>query len=553
MNKNYCNINVKSEVVKGLAISPGTALGPVCLFEQGRHNNMPVFSIESEDGIRNELERFKKAKEKTIQEIDKIYLDIEKALGKNEASIFYAHKVILSDEAIDEKIEQCVRDTMMNIEYCVVEVFGEYEETIASMDNEYLSERGTDFAELKRRILNKLGSLNPGLACQGEPYCTQGADRIIVAGELTPALTVEIDRKHVLGFVTEHGGKTSHAAILANALGIPAVTGIKDLHGRIPCGTILYVNGNKGEVWINPSAEEQKSLVVAAEDTAAAVDIPEKIEGADISFYANVNDPQGAELAVANKAQGAGLIRTEYLFFESDSLPDEETQFKFYSDIVKAFKSRKTTFRILDVGGDKPVPYLHLAFETNPYLGWRGARFLLDNPDIIKSQVRALARARQFGPVEIMYPMIADIEQLRNIRTIVRDAFSAEEWESYDIPEGIMIEVPSILFQIDQAAEMVDFFSIGTNDLIQYMFAVDRNNEHVAPSYDSSHPVLWEIIEQVAEAGKKHNKPVTVCGEMAGNPVYTRRFIDAGVTGLSMSPIMIPKIKQNLMDTQPAA
>jgi len=547
LNNEYCNLTVKSEVIKGLGVSAGTAIGPVCLFEQGHLNNMPVFPLETQEDIARELQRFRQAKKETLQDIDKTHKDIEQTLGEKEASILYAHKVILSDEVIDEQIEKCLRDTMMNIEYCVVEIFEAYEDRIASIDNEYIRERGTDFSELKRRILKKLGSLDPGPVCREDACLAQGTLKIIIARELTPSLTVDLDRENIVGFVTEHGGKTSHAAILANALGIPAVTGIKGLHGRIPCGTILYVDGDRGEVWVNPSAEEQKSLAVRSRRTVEDEGIPEKIPGTSLKIYANVNDIQGANLSIEKKAEGAGLVRTEYLFFEASDLPDEEAQFRFYSGIVKAFKGRKVTFRMLDVGGDKPVPYLHLAFETNPYLGWRGTRFLLDNPEIVQTQVRAIARASEFGPVEIMYPMITDIHQLEEIRSLAQSVLQGKRGDQYDIREGLMVEVPSILFEIDQAAEMVDFFSIGTNDLIQYIFAVDRNNEHVASSYDSSHPVLWNIIEQVAQAGRHHNIPVTVCGEMAGNPEYTERFIQAGITGLSMSPIMIPDIKRALM------
>jgi phosphoenolpyruvate-protein kinase (PTS system EI component) len=309
---------------------------------------------------------------------------------------------------------------------------------------------------------------------------------------------------------------------------------------------MVYVDGDKGEVWINPSAEERKSLVIHSMLDTVDDEIPDTVPG--IEILANVNDVRGAELSIAKGAEGAGLVRTEYLFFESVSVPDEEKQFSFYSGIVKAFEGRKVTFRILDVGGDKPIPYFNMEFESNPYLGWRGTRFLLDNPDIVQMQVRAIARAREFGPIEIMYPMITDLDQLEAMQKLVRSAFKQGEWEQYDIKEGAMIEVPSLLFQIGKASELVDFFSIGTNDLIQYTFAVDRNNENVAVSYDPSHPVLWKIIEDVAESGRKYGTPVSVCGEMAGNPQYAERFINTGISALSMSPILIPRMKKSLME-----
>ncbi|MFH1707732.1 MAG: phosphoenolpyruvate--protein phosphotransferase [Planctomycetota bacterium] len=531
--------------LQGLGISPGEAMGCVCLFAEGRHNNIPVFKLSSDAELARERQRFVDARQSAIDEIARLETEVGRRLGANEAAIFFAHRAILTDPGLEEKVFACLDKERMNVEYCLVSVFNGYEEVIAQMDDEYLRERGTDFAEIRRRLLDRLTNMNPRLTCRGEVYCSHGRGRVTVANELTPALTVEIECEEAQGFVTAHGGKASHAAILANALGIPAVTGIHGFPEMVACGTIVYLNGDTGEVWIDPPPEVRDAYEARRIQVRAEMPVAPR-EELGVRLLANVNDETGAHLAVEMGAEGAGLVRTEYLFMESSAAPNEDVQYAHYAGIVKVLGGRTVTFRLLDIGGDKPVPYLDIGHEDNPYLGWRGTRFLLDHPDTVRTQVRAIARAAAHGPVEIMYPMVADLRELDAIQALVRSAFAPGEWEARGIREGAMIEVPSIVFQLDAIAPRVGFFSIGTNDLIQYIFAVDRNNENVAGSYDPTHAVLWSIMENVAATGRRHGIKVSVCGEMAGMPVFAERFRSIGVTSLSMSPRMIPRVRRQL-------
>jgi phosphoenolpyruvate-protein phosphotransferase len=432
-----------------------------------------------------------------------------------------------------------IRSDSLNAEAAISRVMDEYEERLRRMDDEYIKERASDFGEVRRRLLDVLGNMQPSLQCAGEAHCRRGRDRIVVAEELTPAMTVEMDAERTMGFVTERGGVNSHAAILARALGIPAVSGLAGIHSMLPCGTELLVDGGSGEVVIGPREE---TIAVARERGAQRVRLPavaDPVRG--MKVMANVSVAHDVEDAVRMRAEGIGLYRTEIEILAAGRLLGEEELVSRYRKVRQAMPGETVIFRLLDIGSDKTLPFLDIPREENPSLGWRGARLLLGRRELLSAQVRALARVSRDGPVHILYPMIVDRDQFVALREAVEESLAGVP--AGRMLHGAMFEVPSACLQPREILEIADFGSIGTNDLVQYLFAVDRDNEKVAYDYRPDRPVFWALLRDIAAAAREMGKPLSVCGELGGDPRYIRRLKEVGIDAVSVSPRRIPAVR----------
>ena len=526
-------------VLHGLPLSSGVAVGRVCLFNEHRHTDLPRYRVDGE-GVEVELSRLEQALEIAAQKLDSVQEEVRSRIGPAEAEIFVAQRMILADEALARAVRDTIRAQGTNAEAAVAAVLEEHEARLLEVDDEYIKERSTDFGEVRRRILDVLSDVSPSLVCSHGGHGQRGKGRVVVAAELTPTLTLELDAEHTLGFVTERGGVNSHAAILARALGIPAVSGIAGIHSRTPCGTEVLVNGHAGEVVLMPDDERVARVRARYPESTRLPAAVSQVAG--LSVMANITGEQDVDLALEMQCEGVGLYRTEFDFISAGRSLSEDEQYARYTRVMKAMGGRPVTFRLLDVGGDKPVPFVAAPREENPYLGWRGSRVLLDRKDLLRTQARALARASVHGPVHVLYPMVIDVAQFGRLRQHFDSAVDGVEHGV--LQHGAMLEVPSACIGAAGILAAADFGSIGTNDLIQYLFAVDRNNELVAGDYNPDGPALWELIEAMASEAARQGKPLSVCGELAGDPRHVHRLMQAGISTVSVSPRLIPDVRR---------
>jgi phosphoenolpyruvate-protein phosphotransferase (PTS system enzyme I) len=522
----------------GLPISGGIVVGKVCRFNENRHSNLAVYRV-SGDGVSLEKNRVRRAIDLATDQLSGLIEDVAERIGSAEAKIFEAQKAILGDSVLSRRIFEDIETAGFNAESAVTRVLDNYELRLLEVDNEYIKERASDIGELRRRLLDVLGNTNPSLQCGNESHCQRGRNRIIATGELTAGMTVELDADQTIGFVTERGGPTSHAAILARALGIPAVSGVKGVHNLLSCGTELLLNGNTGEVVAWPREE---TIARARSEQAAVVTTATVVEPvAELTVLANINHASEVDDAVAHKSEGIGLYRTEFEFLSAGKILDEEEQYERYASVVKAMAGRRVSIRLLDIGGDKQFPLFGLPREDNPYLGLRGSRLLLERSDLLRPQARALVRASAHGPVDVLYPMIVELEQFVKLKRLFGEA--VDDLAAGDLRHGVMFEVPSACLEARRLLEVADFGSIGTNDLVQYLFAVDRNNELVAHDYTPDRPVFWSVLEQIVAAAAQTDRTVSICGEAAGNLQFLPRLMQMGLTTLSVSPRLIAGLR----------
>jgi phosphotransferase system enzyme I (PtsI) len=523
---------------KGLPLSPGVAVARVCLFNERRHVSLPVSNVTDKE-VRSEGDRFRKALSLVREKLAQLIKEVEERVGKAEAEIFAAQKMILADPALIQRVSDHIRSKKFNAEKAVISSLDFFEGQLAEMDNAYIRERASDIGEVKRRMLDALANLNPSFQCESDSFCQKGKNRIVIAQELTPSLTMELNTDFIRGFVTDRGGVASHAAILARALGIPAVSGIPGIHDMIFCGTEVLVNGDTGEVVIWPSQKTLAEYPDLQRETAEEMTAIEPVTG--LKVFANLSLAKKVKEAVDHKAEGIGLYRTEFEFFAAGKILCEMEQYDLYLEVLKAMKDKPVYFRMLDLGGDKTADFLKLQKEQNPALGFRGSRLLLGHPELFRNQARALARASRHGRVHVMYPMVIDIEQFRKLRKAFEEATS--DIPQGEIKHGLMFEVPSACLDAEEILKEADFGSIGTNDLIQYLFAVDRDNEFVAYDHHPDRKIFWHLIHHVAHAAKKHRKPLSVCGELASNPAYARKLLAAGIRAVSVAPRAITGLR----------
>ncbi|HNX68979.1 MAG TPA: phosphoenolpyruvate--protein phosphotransferase [Candidatus Omnitrophota bacterium] len=523
---------------KGLPLSPGVAFARVCLFNERRHQNLPVRDVSVKE-ISKEKERVRKAVSLVKDRLEELIASVKDKVGPAEAEIFAAQKMILKDPALEKLIAEHIETRNFNAEKAVISSLDFFESQLAKMDNEYIRERASDIGEVKRRLLDVLANLNPSFQCASESFCQRGKNRIVIAEELTPSLTMELNTDFIRGFVTERGGGASHAAILARALKIPAVSGIPNIHDRMFCGTDVLINGDTGEVVLWPTEKTLSQYPELKLPPPEVLKAENPISG--LKVMANLNRAAKVQEVLDQKAEGIGLYRTEFEFFAAGKILSEEEQLERYIAVLKAMRGKPVYFRMLDIGGDKNADFLKLPTERNPYLGFRGSRFLLGHRNLFRAQARALAKASQYGRVYVMYPMVIDLDQFLQLKK----AFLEETADipSGEIKHGMMFEVPSACLDAEELFRHVDFGSIGTNDLIQYMFAVDRDNEAVAYDHHPDRKVFWALLRHVAHAARKHRKPLSVCGELAGNPGYARRLVGEGIHTVSVAASMITALR----------
>ena len=529
---------------EGLAITSGKVLAPACLYSSNLHKAVDEYEI-AEQHVEAEVRRFKEALAESSKELEGISGRVANRVGNVESEIFMAQKHIMNDGSIVRQIEDGIRAKKKNVEAVIFEVYRAYEEKFKAMDNQYLRERGSDIGEIRRRLLDKLKKEKPGFRCEGQANCQRGANRIIVAEDFTADMMAHMNFEHVRGFVTEHGGVTSHAAIIARSLGVPAITGVRGITEVVKCGDMVLVDGDSGRVYLDPANDVVKKVLPVADERAQKKFVLATPPGMEV--LANASILEDVKQAVLLKADGIGLFRTEIMFIREDRLLTEDEQHDRYQKVVDEMKGRPVTFRLLDVGGDKPLPFLRIQKESNPYLGWRGARFLLGNPDIFSDQVRALGRVAKAGKIKILFPMVVDEKQLRMLVEGTREVLASVPGAAENVELGAMFEVPSACMQARRIFKLVDFGSIGSNDLIQYLFAVDRNNEQVSSDYDPEHPILWELLKDLASAARETGRGLSICGEMAGKEGFVTRLLDIGIRSLSVSPRLIPQVRNEMM------
>ncbi len=522
---------------QGVPISPGIACARVCLFCE---NEVAALPTERGTGhnFDSENDRFQMALITVNQSLDEVKTRVAKEIGPAEAEIFTTQQMILQDEQLIKSVRAGMRHENLACETAVHRTLSSFEARLRAVASDTLRERASDISEVKRRLLEALGHGASGFQCS-HYVCRRGRGRIVVARELTPRLTVDLDAEHVQGFITEHGGLTSHAAILARALGIPAVSGIPKANDLLACGAETLINGNTGEVilWPSPATKARFPIARAFSLNTEPCD---PIGG--LKVYANINLIGDLAQALQMQAEGIGLYRTEFEFLAESRPLSEDEQFQRYTAVLNAFPDKPVHFRLLDLGGDKSADFLELPQEENPALGLRGARLLMARPDLLRTQVRAIARASHIAPLNLMYPMITDAAQFLQLRALVDEIMAPLKPGS--IRHGVMLEVPSACLDARNLLKVADFASLGTNDLYQYLFALDRNNEQLAGDFKHDHPVFWNLIRDVAAVARRLKKPLSVCGEIASQTDCVLKLLELGIDTVSIPPRLIPRLRR---------
>jgi phosphotransferase system enzyme I (PtsI) len=508
---------------------------------------MAIVACEKVADPEAEIRRLEGALAATRVEIAQLRDDVARKLNESEASIFDAHLLVLEDVALIDDVSREVRSSGFNVEFCFQEVAQRYIEIFEKMDDDFLRERASDIRDVTGRVLDQL------LGTQPERVGQAAQEHVVAARDLTPSDTAGLHDGGVLAFVTEEGGRTSHSAIMARSLDVPAVVGVKGLMEAVREDDVILVDGETGLVILNPTPEtiegyrdKEQAIRQRRDRVRAEVSFPDlTADGSAFSLLANIGDSAEMEDALAYCARGIGLYRTENLYLRLDGWPDENVQYEEYSEAVRLAKGRPVTFRTLDIGGDKRLG--DLADEANPFMGYRAVRMCLERPDVFRPQLRALVRAAALGPVQVMFPMISGVEELRRAKAIFRDVEAELAREGVRPVEairlGAMIEIPSAALVADSLAAEADFFSVGTNDLVQYLLAVDRGNQRVASLYDPCHPAVVRTLMAIFAAAQKAGIPAAVCGELGGDPVWAPLLIGLGVHELSMSPAALPEVR----------
>lgn len=536
-------------VIRGIAASRGIAYGQVFLYLQSELE-IPRYQVEPTKRVQ-EISRFDHALVTTRQQIAAIQAQVRKNLSEEEALIFDAHQMVLEDQALIGETIREFETTGLNIETCFNAVAQRYIQAFAEIDDEYLRERAADIKDVTRRVLHVL------LGQSAMNLSELVEKRIIVARDISPSEAAGIDRSAALGIVTESGSRTSHAVIVARSMKIPAVVALRELTLRIQDGDWMIVDGYEGVVILHPTqatlfryGKIQKEKSSFESRLLAANELPpETVDGVRVTLRANIEKADEVALVRQYRGDGVGLYRTEFLYLSSPHLPNEEQQYANYRTIVEGLAPAPVTIRTLDIGGDKPLPGNPelIGPEANPFLGFRAIRMCLENPELFKEQLRAILRASAHGKVEIMYPMIGCAEEIERANVLLAEAKAElkKRGQAFDekVRVGTMIEIPSAALAADTLAPHCQFFSIGTNDLIQYLLAIDRGNNRIAHLYDPTHPAVLRVLKQVIDAARHANLKVSVCGEMAGDPIYAPLLIGLGVDELSMTPPLLPAVK----------
>lgn len=538
----------KNRVWQGIPASPGITVGRAYLLDR---KQIRIREEKLKPGqVEKEVTRFRKALGEVKKEIVRLKEDVTRRLGPDQARIFEAHLLILEDEHINQQIIAKIKEQKKNAEFVYNRIIQETIRNISSSKNEYLKERVDDVSAVSARVLNRL------LGFKQHSLESLRTPSIIVARSLSPGDVVQMEKESVLGFATDVGGKTSHVVLLAKSLGFPAVVGLKGFFSEVKSGEKLILDGDEGRLILSPDDAtlrnyelKKKRLLKRSQSLLKLTGLAsETKDGRKIELSANIELLSDVESALENGAEGIGLFRTEYLYIASSGLPSEEEQHKIYSSVAQKMYPKNVIIRTFDMGGDKFAYDPESPYESNPFLGWRAIRACLDLPEVFKTQLRAILKASSSGNILLMLPMISSLEELLKTKEILEEV--KFELREKDIPfdekikVGIMIEVPSAALEAESLARHCDFFSIGTNDLIQYTLAVDRTNERVAYLYQSFHPSVLKLIKMTIDQGHKNNIWVGMCGEMAADPKAIALLVGLRIDELSTSPLIIPQIKK---------
>ena len=509
-------------VIKGIPASPGIAIGKAFLYKENKLKIVEKSNLSKEE----EIERLVKGREIAKKQLEEIKENTLKKLGKDKADIFEGHITLLEDEELFSEIDSKISQKKCTAEFALNEAIDEYATMLANLEDTYFKERAGDLRDIGKRWL--YGVMNEQIVdlSKLEP------ETIIIAKELNPSDTAQINLDNVLAFVTEIGGKTAHSSIMARSLELPAVVGVGVVLDELEDNQILIVDAIKGEVIVSPDVAISK-------------------DGIKVDVWGNIGSPNDVKGIISNGGFGVGLYRTEFLFMEKDSFPTEDEQFEAYKIVVEELKDYPVTIRTMDIGGDKSLPYMELPKEENPFLGWRAIRVCLDREEILRTQFKALLRASKYGKIKIMLPMIMDIVEVRKAKAILEECKRELQEKGIDFDKnimlGIMVETPAVAFRAKYFAKECDFFSIGTNDLTQYTLAVDRGNEKIANLYDAYNPGVLQAIKMLIDGAHEGGIRISMCGEFAGDENAVAILFGMGLDAFSMSGISIPRVKRIIM------
>lgn len=535
-------------VLEGKSVFGGIGIGRLSIYNK-KENQVKREKITD---VEAEITRFTDAKETAKEQLKGFYEKAVKEVGEVNAAIFEVHQMMLDDLDYVESITNMIRTQEVNAEFAVASTGDNFSQMFAAMDDDYMKERAADVKDISNRVISILQNAENGSVTGEKPV-------ILLADDLAPSETVQLDKSKVLSFVTRHGSTNSHTAILARTMNIPALIGIdfsEDVNGKMG-----IVDGYTGKLYIEPDEETMKKYEAKkAEDEnkkRLLLELKGKenvtLDGKKINLYANIGGVADVANALSNDAGGIGLFRSEFLYLESEDYPTEEAQFAAYKTVAENMAGKKVIIRTLDIGADKQVDYFHMEKEENPAMGYRAIRICLDRPEIFKTQLRAIYRASYYGTISIMFPMIISVKEVKRIKEIVAEVkaeLTTEGIPFKDCELGIMIETPAAVMISDLLAEEVDFFSIGTNDLTQYTLAIDRQNPKLDSFYDSHHEAILRMLQMVVDSGHKHGCWVGICGELGADTTLTSTFLKMGFDELSVSPAMILRVREEIRNTK---
>ena len=538
------------QVYNGKSVFGGIAIGKISVYQKGEQQVKRV-KITDADA---EMERYADAKNAAVEQLQKLYDKALKEVGEANAAIFEIHQMMLDDDDYNESVENIIRTQMVNAEYAVAATADNFAQMFASMDDDYMKERAADVKDISERLLAILQGADSNKVDTNEPV-------IIVADDLAPSETVQLDKDMVLSFVTVHGSLNSHTAILARTMAIPALIGTEALPLNASVdGKLGIVDGFNGKIYVDPDENILTEMKAKQQEDLEKKQLLQTLKGKEnitldgqkVMLYANIGNIKDLATVIQNDAGGIGLFRSEFIYLEREDYPTEEEQFQIYKTVAETMAGKRVIIRTLDIGADKQCDYFNMEHEENPALGCRAIRICLTRPEIFKTQLRALFRASAYGKLAIMYPMITSVKEVHRIKEIVEEvkAELAEQGIEFAIPEqGIMIETPAAAMVSDELAKEVDFFSVGTNDLTQYTLAIDRQNTKLDEFYDAHHPAVLRMISMVAENAHKAGIWAGICGELGADTTLTQEFLAMGIDELSVSPGSILPIRKIVLET----
>ena len=538
-------------VYQGKSVFGGIAIGHLCVYQKGEQQ---VTRQKIED-VEAEVKRFQVAREAAQAQLGELYDKAVKEVGEANAAIFEMHQMLLEDEDYQDSVENIIRTQQVNAEYATAVTSDHFSSMFAEMDDDYMKERAADIRDISERVIANLNGENKSKVVTDEPV-------IILADDLAPSETVQLEKDKVLSFVTVHGSVNSHTAILARTMGIPALVSTEMELTQDLDGKLAVVDGNHGTIYVDPDAETMEKMKTLKKEEEEKKELLQTfknkesitLDGKRVLTYANIGNVKDLALVLQNGAEGIGLFRSEFLYLESETYPTEEEQFEVYKKVAETMAGKRVIIRTLDIGADKQVDYFGLDKEENPALGYRAIRICLTRPEIFKTQLRALYRASAYGQIAIMFPMIISVKEVKQIKVIIEEV--KEELREAQIPFredvelGIMIETPAAVMMSRELAKEVDFFSVGTNDLTQYTLAIDRQNQKLDAFYDPHHPAVLAMIRMAAENAHAEGKWIGICGELGADLELTEEFLSMGLDELSVSPAMVLPLRKKIRETK---